>query len=75
MCQGPCLRKAGGREFLDSDFTVINCTKLSTIFIEKESQVSPFAEEAKRRTQAFQLSWDATQTKEKLEQGMYYKAK
>lgn len=69
MCQGPCLRTAGGREFLDSDFTVINYTKLFTIFIEKESQVSQFAEKAKRGTQAFQLSWDATQTKEKSEQG------
>lgn len=69
MCQGPCLRTAGGREFLDSDFTVINCTKLFTIFIEKESRVSQLAEEAQRGTQAFQLSWDATQTKEKSEQG------
>ena len=38
------------------DFTVINCIKLSNIFIEKERQVSQFAEEAKRGTQAFQLS-------------------
>ena len=37
------------------DFTVINCIKLSNIFIEKEHQVSQFAEEAKRGTQAFQL--------------------
>lgn len=53
MCQGLCLRTTGVREFLDSDFTVINCTKLSTVFIEKESQVSQFAEEANRGTQGF----------------------
>ena len=61
---GSLSKNSGWTSYWTGDFTVINCIKLSTICIKKESKVSQSGEEAKRGPRLFSLAWRQLKPKE-----------